>query len=137
MVQVDTFTGARKSLVRAPRENCSLTLDEKKQTRFALCFDSKNDQGEYDTVTELYRREADGSWTSLEASRSLLGRADLLLSYLPSPGTVVYLGYGSAADASETERPSDARRTSDGLFVKVSYLFRVKGSNTTATMPAR
>jgi len=82
MVQVDTFTGARKSLVRAPRANCSLTLDEKKETRFALCFDSENAQGEFDTVTELYRREADGSWKLLNKSDgggkdlSVLGTAD-------------------------------------------------------------
>lgn len=68
MVQVDTFTGARKSLARAPRENCSLTLDEKKETRFALCFDSENALGEFDSVTELYRREADGSWKLINKS---------------------------------------------------------------------
>ncbi len=80
------------------------------------------------TEQPLFFRESNGSWTQRTAVRSLIGRADLLLSYLPSPGTVVYLGYGSAADASATQRPYDAQRTSDGLFVKVSYLFRAKGT---------
>lgn len=82
LVQVDTFTGSRKSLARAPRENCSLTLDEKKQARFALCADSTNAQGQFDTVTELYRREEDGSWKLLNKSDgggkdlSVLGTSD-------------------------------------------------------------
>lgn len=79
------------------------------------------------TEAPLYYRRDDGTLTTLSASRSLIGRADLLLSYLPSPGTVMFIGYGSAADATETQRPYDARRTTDGMFVKVSYLFRAKG----------
>ena len=79
------------------------------------------------TELPLYYREDDGTVRALTASRSLIGRADVLLSYLPSPGTVMFIGYGSAADATETQRPYDARRTTDGLFVKVSYLVRAKG----------
>lgn len=63
LVRVDTLTGRRKLLARAPRENCNLTLDAAKQARFAVCFDSENEQGEYDTRTELYRREESGDWT--------------------------------------------------------------------------
>jgi hypothetical protein len=77
-------------------------------------------------------RTVNGIRAPIGAVRSLIGRGDVLLSYLPSPGTVVFVGYGSAGDASDTQRPYDARRTSDGLFVKVSYLFRAKG-----TTPAR
>lgn len=87
------------------------------------------------TELPLFFRESSGAWTQRVAVRSLIGRADLLLSYLPSPGTVVFLGYGSAADASATQRPYDARRTSDGLFVKVSYLFRAKGAAPAGDLP--
>jgi hypothetical protein len=81
-----------------------------------------------DPRTELpLFRTTDGTTTQLTAVRSLIGRGDVLLSYLPSPGTVVFFGYGSAGDAGDTMRPGDARRTSDGLFLKVSYLFRAKG----------
>ncbi len=89
------------------------------------------------TEQPLFLRQSNGTWTRRTAVRSLIGRADLLLSYLPSPGTVMYFGYGSAADASVTQRPYDAQRTSDGLFVKVSYLFRAKGAPPSAAAPAR
>jgi len=54
---------------------------------------------------------------------------DFLISYRPTPGTVLFLGYGSQADA-----PPDptARfiyqplvRGGDHVFVKVSYVFNV------------
>ena len=77
------------------------------------------------TERPLLERDDSGALTPIAATRSLIGRADILLSYLPSPGTVIFLGYGSAGDASVTQRPWDAQRTSDGLFVKFSYLFRV------------
>jgi len=80
------------------------------------------------TEQPMFSRSASGAYTALGATRSLIGRADWLLSYLPSPGTVVFFGYGTAGDASLTQRPDDVRRTSDGLFVKVSYLFRAKGA---------
>jgi hypothetical protein len=49
-------------------------------------------------------------------------RADWLNSYQPNPGTVVFLGYGASV-ASDEFRPTDLTRTSDGFFVKLSYLF--------------
>ena len=60
-------------------------------------------------------------------TRSFIG--DLLFSYVPVPGTVLFLGYGSQADA-----PADPRdrfvyknlvRDSDHFFVKFSRLFRL------------
>jgi len=63
LVELDTFTGARRTLTRAPSENCSLSLDDKKQARFAVCFDDENEAGEYDVSSKLYRREDAGEWT--------------------------------------------------------------------------
>ena len=80
------------------------------------------------TERALLSRGRDGKFSALAARRSLLGRADWLVSYLPSPGTVVFVGYGSALDASMSMRALDAERTSDGAFVKLSYLFRVGNS---------
>jgi hypothetical protein len=77
------------------------------------------------TEQPLLRRSSDGAFTPIGGQRTLRGRADWLVSYLPSPGTVVYAGYGSALDASLTMRPFEAERTSDGFFVKLSYLHRV------------
>ena len=52
-------------------------------------------------------------------------RLDALFSYQPTPGTVVFFGYGStSAEPNDFKAPS-LRRTQDGFFVKVSYLLRL------------
>jgi len=59
------------------------------------------------------------------ASHSNLFHADVLLSYQPVPGTVVFAGYGSDMVDEEAFRFRGLRRTDDAFFVKVSYLFRL------------
>ena len=76
------------------------------------------------TERPLLTRGLDGTYAAIGRRKSLLGRADWLVSYLPSPGTVIFVGYGSALDASLSMRPFEAERVSDGAFVKLSYLFR-------------
>lgn len=77
-----------------------------------------------DTEAPLLAQDSLGTWQPIAARQSLLARADWLVQYLPSPGTVVFLGYGNSLDASLTNRPGDLRRAADGFFLKVSYLFR-------------
>ncbi len=50
---------------------------------------------------------------------------DWLFSYRPIPGTLVYLGYGSTMEEPREFRFRDLRRTRDGFFGKLSYLFRL------------
>ena len=50
---------------------------------------------------------------------------DALLSYRPTPGTVLFLGYGSSYDTQEAYKFSALQRTQDAFFVKLSYLFLV------------
>ncbi len=50
---------------------------------------------------------------------------DVLFSYKPTPGTVVLLGYGAALSEPRAFRFADLRRKSDGVFLKLSYLFRM------------
>ena len=69
IVKMNTVSGRRTSLGRAPKENCSIALDAEKQPRFAVCSSSKNEEGEFDERTELYRRD-DKSWTLVNASKS-------------------------------------------------------------------
>src|SRR2546423_2847849 len=52
-------------------------------------------------------------------------RNDVLFSYKPTPGTVVFLGYGSSLTEADAFRFRDLRRTADGVFLKLSYLFRM------------
>ena len=49
---------------------------------------------------------------------------DWLVSYRPVPGTLAYLGYGSALEEPRQFQFRELRRTKDGLFAKLSYLFR-------------
>ena len=95
--------------------------------RFVGQLESRERSALRDPRTEqaLLRRNTDGTYALQGATKSLLGRVDWLVSYLPSPGTVAYFGYGSGLDASETMRPGELKRTSDGAFVKFSYLYRV------------
>lgn len=62
------------------------------------------------------------------ASRDRSVRGDFLYSYRPNPGTVFFLGYGSAgsADPNPLDRFNfqPLIRSSDYFFVKYSYLFR-------------
>ena len=69
VVRMDTLSGRRTSLGRAPKENCSIALDAAKEPRFAVCSSSRNEEGEYDERTELYRRD-DKTWTLVNASKT-------------------------------------------------------------------
>ncbi len=50
---------------------------------------------------------------------------EALLSYEPSPGTVFYVGYTREMEDAERFRFRDVRPLADGLFVKLSYRFRM------------
>ncbi len=69
VVKLDVLSGRLNTLARAPKENCSIALDAAKDPRFAICYSSKNDEGEFEEMSELYRRDG-MSWTLLNASKS-------------------------------------------------------------------
>jgi hypothetical protein len=52
-------------------------------------------------------------------------RMDWLFSYRPTPGTLIYFGYGSTLDEPDAFRFQHLARTTDGFFGKVSWLFRL------------
>jgi dipeptidyl aminopeptidase/acylaminoacyl peptidase len=70
VVSIDTYSGRRKVLAKAPKENCSITLDAKNEPRFAICTESKADDGSYEEHSELYKRANDGVWTLVNKSKS-------------------------------------------------------------------
>lgn len=70
VVLVDTVSGRRKSLGRAPAENCSIALDNRKEPAFAICSSDKDDEAGFDIHTEAYRRGDDGKWTLINSSKS-------------------------------------------------------------------
>ncbi|HET6900016.1 MAG TPA: DUF5916 domain-containing protein, partial [Vicinamibacteria bacterium] len=70
-----------------------------------------------DPVTGVYE-------PSLRSERNRF-RVDWLFSYQPTPGTVVFAGYGSTLTEAEGLRFRALRRDTDGFFLKISYLFRM------------
>ena len=66
----------------------------------------------------------DGVYRAAVAERRKDLRGDLLIAYQPSPGTVLFMGYGSSRHEELHQVPLGLRRISDGFFVKLSYLFR-------------
>lgn len=67
----------------------------------------------------------DGSYARAEGMRQRSFRNDWLFSYQPTPGTVLFAGYGNALTNAADPRARAIRRTRDGFFVKLSYLFRL------------
>jgi hypothetical protein len=52
-------------------------------------------------------------------------RGDFLFSYQPNPGTVLFAGYGSTLRDPTVLGRSTLRRSEDGFFLKLSYLFQL------------
>jgi hypothetical protein len=51
-------------------------------------------------------------------------RVDWLVSYVPTPGTVVFAGYGASLYEPDAFRFREIERVRDGVFIKLSYLLR-------------
>ena len=68
----------------------------------------------------------DGTFSRAIGLRERSFRNDWLFSFQPSPGTVLFAGYGDTLATPENRSlPLDLRRQRDGFFFKVSYLFRM------------
>lgn len=78
------------------------------------------------TGLPIYLRNANGTFRRASAFDQRRARLDYLFSYLPTPGTVVYFGYGDARRADEPIGSRTLERTRDVFFLKLSYLFRVQ-----------
>ncbi|HEY8063073.1 MAG TPA: DUF5916 domain-containing protein [Gemmatimonadales bacterium] len=72
----------------------------------------------------LLRDPATGAFSRAVASSSNTFQVNWLFSYRPVPGTVIFAGYGSSYDDPAAFRFRGLARTTDGFFVKLSYLFR-------------
>ncbi len=78
------------------------------------------------TNLPVYLRSSTGSYARAAAFERVRGRVDFLFSYLPTPGTVFYVGYGDALQADRPTGSDRLRRTRDVFFLKLSYLFRMQ-----------
>lgn len=73
----------------------------------------------------VIRNPGTGEYERPQAARYERFRGDVLVSYLPTPGTVVYAGYGNTLLAPNSFRDPRLRRAADAFFLKLSYLFRL------------
>ena len=89
----------------------------------AMQVDSLRDDSR--TNDPILIRAADGTFRRAAAQERGSLRWDGLFSYQPTPGTVVFFGYGATLGAARFLEPSLLRRTQDGFFVKASYLYRI------------
>ncbi|MES2125127.1 MAG: DUF5916 domain-containing protein [Gemmatimonadota bacterium] len=135
--QVNRRDGSRVSVQAVPRLRVQYQVTRNIQLRLISQYaleirDSLHD----DTRTNLpiYYAGPLGTFTRAAAFRNGNLRNDFLVSYFPNPGTVVYVGYG-ATHAEPVPEGKDGlnlfgrtfTRTSDGFFLKLSYLFRMRG----------
>ena len=120
--------GSTVSLIRVPRLKVEYQLSRPIFLRVIGQYTSnQTDALRDDSRTGgaiLVRDPATGALTRTAPTASNTFRADWLFSYRPTPGTVVFVGYGASLDDARAFRFRNLARTSDGFFVKVSYLFR-------------
>lgn len=121
--------GSAVLLTNIPRLRLEYQASRAVQLRFIGQYESRTRDALRDPRTgdPLLSRSNSGTWSAYSRTRSNALRADWLLTYLPSPGRVMYLGYGATLTQDDAfsfgERP---RVQSDGLFVKVSYQVRLR-----------
>ncbi|HEX2218407.1 MAG TPA: DUF5916 domain-containing protein [Gemmatimonadales bacterium] len=89
--------------------------------------DSLRDDTRSEAPLLIYDQAA-GDFVRTRAFTRSSFRGDILFSYQPNPGTVAFLGYGSTLlDPLDPAAPraSGLRRSEDGFFLKLSYLFHM------------
>jgi hypothetical protein len=79
------------------------------------------------TNLPIYIRTGAGTFERAAKTYLKSFRADWLFSYQPTPGTVLFAGYGNTlANPDDLDpRSTRLRRIQDGFFIKLSYLFRL------------
>jgi hypothetical protein len=73
----------------------------------------------------LLQRRSDGTFARLTGESNNSLRVDWLFSWQPTPGTVFFAGYGATDVGVEPMRLRNLTRRDDGVFVKLSYLYRL------------
>ncbi len=116
-------------LRRVPRLKLEYQITRAIFVRFVGQYDAEaRDSLRDDSRTEdpiLIRNPATGVYErTTRRTRNTL-QVDWLFSFRPTPGTVVFVGYGSTLSEDGAFRFTGLERRTDGFFVKLSYLFRV------------
>jgi hypothetical protein len=117
--------GTTLSRASVPRLRLEYQLSRALFLRVVGQYDHRQRDALRDPRTELPLAILDGTQyvrSTETATRDF--RMDWLFSFVPSPGTVLFAGYGSSLTEPEAFRFRHMERVRDGVFVKLSYLFR-------------
>ncbi len=121
-------TGARFSISNIPRLKLEYQLTRAIFFRFVGQYIAEEVAAPVDPRSgrRLMRFDPDSArHVAIPASRTNGLRNDVLFSYKPTPGTLFFFGYGSSMNEPTAFSFRDLQRTSDGFFLKASYLFRM------------
>ena len=111
-----------------PRLKVEYQLTKSLFLRFVGQYNSSYRDSLFDTSRDglpIYFKNSDGTYIRAEKNESNNIQADFLFSYRPTPGTLVFVGYGSSLTEPEQYRFRSFERKSDGFFIKLSYLYRL------------
>ncbi|HEY4303087.1 MAG TPA: carbohydrate binding family 9 domain-containing protein [Gemmatimonadaceae bacterium] len=116
-------TDERSAFSRIPRLKAEYQISRPIFVRVVSQYTATHREPLIDPVTGQVLTMANGALSTVSETNVL--RTDWLFSYRPSPGTVFFLGYGGNLAEEDPLAFRRLRRTSDGFFIKLSYLFRV------------
>jgi dipeptidyl aminopeptidase/acylaminoacyl peptidase len=69
VVSIDTSSGRRQVLAKAPRDDCEMVLDAAYKPRYANCTETKDATLGFNETTELYRLDDQDNWTRVDGSK--------------------------------------------------------------------
>jgi hypothetical protein len=117
--------GSTLSRANVPRLKIEYQLSRPLFVRFVGQYDNRVRDALRDPRTDYpLGMERDGvvEASTKQTTRDI--RLDWLLSYVPTPGTVVFAGYGASLYEPDAFRFRGMERVRDGVFIKLSYLLR-------------
>ena len=119
--------GSNMSIQRIPRLSLEYQLSRFLFVRLVGQYDSNRQDGlrAGDTDEPIFLFDSStGGWMPSEPQEDNDFTGDILLSYRPNPGTILFLGYGAALEEPEAFHFRRMERGEDRFFMKLSYLFR-------------
>jgi hypothetical protein len=120
--------GARSASTRIPRVKAEYQVTRAIFVRVVTQYTATTRSALIDPRSgEVLLVSEDSTYLPIAGSISNGLRTDWLFSYRPSPGTVFFAGYGNSMTEPDPLALRRLRRTSDGFFVKLSYLFQALG----------
>ncbi|MGD8321072.1 MAG: DUF5916 domain-containing protein [Gemmatimonadota bacterium] len=122
--------GERTAFTRIPRLKVEYQITRSIFTRVVAQYTAERREALRDPRTGqvLLVADGDGGYAPSGARSSNVLRADWLFSYRPTPGTVVFAGYGNTLTEPDPLALDRLRRVDDAFFVKLSYRFRAVGT---------